>query len=100
MTIRIVNPADWDRLRKMGLTTVLDPMIFRCGELFLKEKLKGDARDETWDLLSKNTGALAMFFDYLILANGRSDCSRWCTGQTCLVNRAKALQSAEPRKCH
>jgi hypothetical protein len=67
MTIRITSSADWAKLKEDGLTTVLDPMIFRCGDLFLKGN-PGEASDEIWDLLNKNMYALALFFDYLILA--------------------------------
>ena len=55
-------------MKKSGLTTVLEPMIFRCGDLFLQGPATAWPSNEIWDLLNKNVYALAMFFDYLILA--------------------------------
>lgn len=68
MPIEIKHEEDWQELIRQELTTVLDPMIFRCGELFLSGPKKDTDNSATWDLLDKNIHAIAMFFDFLILA--------------------------------
>jgi len=35
MQIRIADASDWQGLTSQGLDTILDPMVIRCGELFL-----------------------------------------------------------------
>jgi len=49
------------------LDTVLDPMVVRCGELFLKGAGGAEDREKVWDLLNTNTHAVAMFFDSLVV---------------------------------
>jgi len=49
------------------LDTVLDPMVVRCGELFLKGTGGAEDREKVWDLLNTNTHAVAMFFDSLVV---------------------------------
>ena len=34
--ILIEAPGDWQRLVERNLTTVLDPMVYRAGEIFLR----------------------------------------------------------------
>jgi len=74
--IRIESDADWALLTRRGLTTVLDPMVFRAGEIFLRGRsghALGDGPavplDEAraWDFLDKNLLALGFFLDALIL---------------------------------
>jgi hypothetical protein len=36
MKITINETSDWKKLVADGLGTVVDPLVFRCGELFLK----------------------------------------------------------------
>lgn len=67
MTITIAETSDWKKLHEQGLETVVDPMVFRCGELFLKGASDVLKPDDTWDLLTKNLHAMAIFFDSLIL---------------------------------
>ena len=46
-TIDIANNQDWDKLIDRKLTTVVDPMVFRAGEIFMRGssgKAIGDAR--------------------------------------------------------
>jgi hypothetical protein len=45
----IEDASGWDALRTVGLTTVLDPMIFRAGELFLAGGGGADAKDPRVD---------------------------------------------------
>jgi hypothetical protein len=74
--IRIEDPADWQRLIERNLTTVLDPMVYRAGEIFLRGRsgrALGNApavplqEQRAWDFLDKNLLALGFFFDALIL---------------------------------
>ena len=74
--VRIDGSDDWHRLIERNLTTVLDPMVYRAGEIFLRGR-SGRALgnspaiplDETraWDFLDKNLLALGFFFDAVIL---------------------------------
>ena len=66
MTILIEKEEHWQALADQGLQTVVDPMVYRCGESF--ETARGVADpDETWKLLDANVHAIGMFFDALIL---------------------------------
>ena len=67
MTIIIKETPDWQKLLSQKLDTVVDPMVFRCGELFLRGARGVDARDNVWALLKANLHAIGMFFDHLIL---------------------------------
>jgi hypothetical protein len=64
-TVTSVN--DWSALSAKGLDTVVDPMVVRCGELFLKGATSVPDARQVWDLLSKNVHSLGMFFDAVIL---------------------------------
>lgn len=66
MKISIKENSDWNKLTAQGLETVVDPLVFRCGELFLKGAKTADA-DKAWELLNLNLHAVGMFFDALIL---------------------------------
>lgn len=74
--IRIESDGDWALLTRRGLTTVLDPMVFRAGEIFLRGRsgrALGAGPDvpldeaRAWDFLDKNLLALGFFLDALIL---------------------------------
>jgi hypothetical protein len=67
MTIAIQKAADWQQLPSHGLQTVIDPMVLRCGELFLQGRAGTSAPEATWSVLSANALTLGMFFDALIL---------------------------------
>jgi hypothetical protein len=67
MTIEIIKTDDWNNLVNGRLTTVLDPMVIRCGELFLRGRSASGDPDSTWGLLDKNVHAIGMFFDQLVL---------------------------------
>jgi hypothetical protein len=73
---KVTSIDDWLVLVDRKLTTVVDPMVFRAGEVFLRGrsgKGVGDARPravneaESWSFLDKNMLALGFFFDALIL---------------------------------
>ncbi len=67
MSIKISNTNDWQNLQENRLETVVDPMVYRCGELFLKGSNNVNSPEEVWNLLSKNIYGIGMFFDNLIL---------------------------------
>ncbi len=67
MKITITKTSDWEKLNKLDLHTVVDPMVFRCGELFLKGASDALEQDKTKDLLNKNIDSIGSFFDALIL---------------------------------
>ena len=46
------KPEDWEQLRTDGLTTVIDPMIYRAGELFLGGRSRALDEKATWNALS------------------------------------------------
>jgi hypothetical protein len=67
MKIKVSKQEDWQNLSKQGLNVVVDPMVFRCGEVFLKGVKEALIPLETHQLLMNNVHALAMFFDSIIL---------------------------------
>lgn len=67
MTIPIEREEHWQALANQGLRTVIDPMVYRCGELFLKSATGVTDPVETWKLLDANILTIGMFFDALIL---------------------------------
>lgn len=67
MSIEIVKADDWKNLTKGRITTVIDPMVIRCGELFLRGASEVGDPESTWGLLDKNLHAIGMFFDQIVL---------------------------------
>jgi len=66
--IIIKETSDWkNQLVDNGLSIVVDPMVFRSGELFLKGASGAGTPESVWSLLSANLHAIGMFFDCLIL---------------------------------
>lgn len=75
-SIEITQDADWRRLIDRNLTTVVDPMVLRAGEIFMRG-LSGQAfggapmspldAAAAENFLDKNLLALGFFFDALIL---------------------------------
>lgn len=60
----IARDDDWSALRP---ELIVDPMIYRAGEIFLSGRSHTNDADELWDALSKDLGGLVNFFDLLIL---------------------------------
>ena len=60
--VTISRPEDWDKLSELGV--VVDPFVFRIGQLFLQGK--GVARDR-WEAIESDLGALVKFFDLIVL---------------------------------
>ncbi len=71
--IYIQSDDDWSRMRDRGLSTVVDPMVFRTGDVFLRGRKRITATDPgkdteaLWRALEANIGSLATFFDLLVL---------------------------------
>jgi len=57
-------PDEWDQLVKRNLDIVVDPFVFRIGQLFLQGQLA--ARDQ-WGAIESDMGALVNFFDLIVL---------------------------------
>jgi hypothetical protein len=66
MKVIIEKLEDWLTVAKLG-GPVVDPMILRCGELFLRGAAGARDADAAWDLMTKNIHAVGSFFDRLIL---------------------------------
>ena len=66
MTLSVEKQEDWQSIAAIG-GPVVDPMILRCGEVFLRGSANSYDQNSAWDLLSKNIHALGTFFDRLIL---------------------------------
>ena len=72
-TIEIKTDADWEKIRDEKLNVVVDPMVFRTADVFLRgaqgmaksRELKHPAT--MWSAISSNIGSLCTFFDALIL---------------------------------
>ena len=67
MNYKVIAASDWPKLAAQGLTTVVDPMIYRCGEMFLGGAKSSGNADTTWTLLKANIHGIGVFFDRLIL---------------------------------
>lgn len=67
MPLLVEKREDWQSIAAIG-GPVVDPMILRCGEVFLRGSANSYDQKSAWDLLNKNIHALGTFFDRLILA--------------------------------
>lgn len=68
LQVDLESTSDWNELRNMGLGVVVDPMVFRSGEIFLKGSSGSySSKDANWDVLSHNLHSIGAFFDALIL---------------------------------
>jgi hypothetical protein len=66
MTLTVSSPADWTTLRQQGLLMVLDPLIFRAADAFLRGA--PDRADQPlWDTISKSVDAFCAFIDAVML---------------------------------
>jgi hypothetical protein len=66
MKVTVEKPDDWLAIAKLG-GPVVDPMILRCGEIFLRGAAGAYDTGAAWDLMTRNIHALGTFFDRLIL---------------------------------
>jgi hypothetical protein len=71
--IEIQSATDWDKISKAGLKVVVDPMVFRTADVFLRgakgfaQSSDSKSQEKMWSAISGNIGALCTFFDTLIL---------------------------------
>ncbi|NBQ69427.1 MAG: hypothetical protein EBU46_11615 [Nitrosomonadaceae bacterium] len=66
MKIIVEKADDWLAIAKLG-GPVVDPMILRCGELFLRGASSARDAGAALDLMTRNIHALSTFFDRIIL---------------------------------
>jgi len=66
MPLNVEHPKDWEAIASIG-GPVVDPMIVRCGELFLRGAKGASSPVDAWDLLTRNVHAIGTFFDRLII---------------------------------
>jgi hypothetical protein len=64
--VELDSDVSWNILVSDGLTTVVDPMIFRAGDLFCRGSSATPSPAESWRALSGNISGIAAFFDALI----------------------------------
>lgn len=70
--LTVETEKDWPRFRAGKLESVVDPMVFRTADLYLRgssgaERHLGKPAEEIWRSISSNLGALSTFFDRFIL---------------------------------
>jgi hypothetical protein len=66
--LTIAESRDWEELRKRGLRVIVDPLIYRLGQIFLQgEQAAGDKKDARWHAVERDLGALVSFFDLIVL---------------------------------
>lgn len=63
----VTTESDWSKLSSVGLDTVVDPMVVRCGEFFLRGAAGAADPSPIWTLLDKNIHSVGLFFDAIIL---------------------------------
>ena len=66
--LTIADPGDWARLQQQGLGVIVDPCIYRLGQIFLDgAKAAGNKADTRWNAVNNDLGALVSFFDLIVL---------------------------------
>jgi len=76
--IQVLQPQDWQKLIDARLVTVVDPMVYRTGEIFLRGRRSPESAETAalgapldeqtaWTFLEENLLTLGFFFDALIL---------------------------------
>ena len=69
--LEIVNPEDWKNLQDNELDAIVDPLVYRIGQLFMEGGNPGAPdNDARWAAIEQDIGALVSFFD-LIVAHKR-----------------------------
>ena len=73
-TLVVSQQADWEDFRKENLDLIVDPMVYRSADVYLRGQKKAvddlpekDA-GRIWKSLSSNIGSLTAFFDALVLS--------------------------------
>lgn len=69
--LRITSLDSWPLLvRDPGYEVVVDPVVYRIGDLFLADgpaRRAGGAADQSWTQIGEDIGGLVTFFDLLVL---------------------------------
>jgi hypothetical protein len=74
--LRIRTSADWDKFTNFnpggGLDSIVDPMIYRTADVFLRGQ-RGvsetlESTEQVWKSIKRNVDSLMIFFDLLILS--------------------------------
>jgi hypothetical protein len=66
VVLNVSSPAEWKTLRQRRLLSVLDPMVFRAADAYLRGAPQdGDA--PIWEAISKSVDALCVFVDAVML---------------------------------
>ncbi|HZM90573.1 MAG TPA: hypothetical protein VFF31_28900 [Blastocatellia bacterium] len=66
--LTIAKKSDWEELHKRGLRVIVDPLIYRLGQIFLEgEHAAGDKKNVRWHAVEGDLGALVSFFDLIVL---------------------------------
>ena len=66
--LTVAESGDWEGLQKRGLRVIVDPLIYRLGQIFLEgEHAAGDKKEVRWHALEGDLGALVSFFDLIVL---------------------------------
>jgi hypothetical protein len=66
--VKITEPEDWMKLKRLGADVVLDPVVLRTAHLFLLGRSGTGKPDEVWKVIESNIGTLATFVDSIILS--------------------------------
>src|SRR5215208_3393432 len=70
----IASHDDWRKFQDPAIDTIVDPMIFRAADLFLRgrrgvaQALPASDSDAVWGALDKNIDSLVAFFDAIVLS--------------------------------
>jgi hypothetical protein len=68
MGVTVNNPQEWRVLRERDLRVIVDPVVYRIGQLFLQGQARSGARsDDYWKAISNDIGGLVTFVDLLVL---------------------------------
>ncbi|WP_433191661.1 hypothetical protein ACQP1G_23275 [Nocardia sp. CA-107356] len=62
--VRVGSIGEWESLAPQGLSVVVDPLVYRVGQFFLEGRAAGSDR---WSVIAADLGALATFFDLIVL---------------------------------
>jgi hypothetical protein len=69
--LEIQQRSDWDQFGKEGLDLIVDPMVYRSAELFLRGRRASESRgnaDQVWASIQRNIDSLTQFFEACILS--------------------------------
>jgi hypothetical protein len=66
--LQIVNHEDWKHLQNNELDAIVDPLIYRIGQLFMEGgNPSAPDNDARWAAIEQDIGALVGFFDLIVL---------------------------------